>query len=106
MTGIRRNSLSLIMYFKSFNPLDIGRSTSERMISISGPSAFSASITCLGDLTEVTEIKGHLAKLKHVINHFQCLKKYNGSQQIQCINDVEMPSQHFVHMLHKKPDSI
>lgn len=55
ITGMRRNSLSLVMYFNIFNPLDIGRSTSERIISMSGPSAFSASITCLGDLTEVTE---------------------------------------------------
>lgn len=36
-------------------PLDIGMSTSARIISISGPSAFRASITCLADLTEVTE---------------------------------------------------
>lgn len=54
ITGIRLNSLSLIMYFNNFSPLDIGRSTSESIISISGPSAFNASITCLGDLTEVT----------------------------------------------------
>lgn len=51
---MRLKSLSLVMYFNNFRPLAIGRSTSERIISISGPSAFSAPTTCLGDLTEVT----------------------------------------------------
>lgn len=54
MTGIRRRALSLMMCFNILKPLGMGRSTSERIISMSGPSAFRASITCLGDLTEVT----------------------------------------------------
>lgn len=54
ITGMRRKVLSLVMYFSNLRPLAMGRSTSERIISISGPSAFRAPITCRGDLTEVT----------------------------------------------------
>lgn len=62
MTGMRRKSLSRVMYFNIFIPLASGRSTSASMISISDPSAFSASITCLADLTEVT-VKHHIFKV-------------------------------------------
>lgn len=54
ITGMRRKSLSRFMYFNNFMPLAKGRSSSASMISILAPSAFSASITCLADLTEVT----------------------------------------------------
>lgn len=54
MTGIRLNSLSLVIYFNIFMPLLMGMSISARIMSISGPSAFRASMTCLADLTEVT----------------------------------------------------
>lgn len=54
ITGMRRKSLWRVIYFNIFMPFAIGMSTSARIRSISGPSAFKASITCLADRTEIT----------------------------------------------------
>uniref|UniRef100_A0A2P2L7E1 Sensory transduction histidine kinase n=1 Tax=Rhizophora mucronata TaxID=61149 RepID=A0A2P2L7E1_RHIMU len=54
ITGMWCNSLSCVMYFNIFIPFFIGRSTSVSMMSISGPSELSTSITCLADLTDIT----------------------------------------------------
>jgi hypothetical protein len=50
-------------------PLVIGMSTSESIMSISGPSAFSASITCLADLTDVT-VKQKEYRFSAQITHY------------------------------------
>lgn len=66
MMGIRRNCVSLIMYFNIFKPFAIGRSTSVSMMSIFGPSALRASITCLAVLTEVTVGNRHPTSIKEM----------------------------------------
>jgi hypothetical protein len=58
-----------MIYFNIFMPLVIGMSTSESIMSISGPSAFSASITCLADLTDVT-VKQKEYRFSAQITHY------------------------------------
>ena len=75
ITGIRCNSLSLIKYFNNFNPFFVGRSTSESIISMSDPSAFSASTTCLADLTDVTVKTNTVTRISRFEKTLENLKK-------------------------------